>query len=100
MIPTLTPEQRERIKPYERHLHSAFYAQYVVGLTEKVKRELFAVYNQVFQAHENNLYCNYCVLNVCARLGRLFFATVEAPKPTEPTKTPKAKKETKVTRKK
>ena len=90
----LTKEQRERLAPWERHLHTAFYADYVVALSTGAARDLFGVYNEIYKAHEANMYCSACVLNVCKKLGRLFFAAQGAEKtedkqtPAEPKKTP------------
>ena len=69
----LTTEQRSRIAPWENHLHSALYADYVVALSSGAARDLFDVYNAVYHANEQNKYCSACVLNVCKRLGRLYF---------------------------
>lgn len=70
----LTAEQRKRIAPWENHLHSALYADYVVALSSGAARDLFDVYNAVYHANEQNKYCSACVLNVCKRLGRLYYA--------------------------
>lgn len=84
----LTAEQRKRIAPWENHLHSALYADYVVALSSGAARDLFDVYNAVYHANEQNKYCSACVLNVCKRLGRLYYAE-EAP--TSPEKTAEVK---------
>lgn len=84
----LTAEQRKRIAPWENHLHSALYADYVVALSSGAARDLFDVYNAVYHANEQNKYCSACVLNVCKRLGRLYYAE-EAP--ASPEKTAEAK---------
>lgn len=69
----LTKEQKEQLKRYEKHLHSAFYADYVVGLPASDVRVLFGIFNKIYSAHETNYSCNFCVLNVCKRLGRLYY---------------------------
>lgn len=69
----LTKEQRAELKRHERHLHTAFYADYVVGLPASDVRALFGIFNKIYSAHETNYSCNFCVLNVCKKLGRLFF---------------------------
>lgn len=72
--PTLTPEQRATIAPYERHLHSAVYADYVVALSTTAATALFNVHNAVFASNEVNKHCAQCVLRVCQRLGKLYYA--------------------------
>lgn len=96
--PTLTPEQRATIAPYERHLHSAVYADYVVALSTTAATALFNVHNAVFTSNEVNKHCAQCVLRVCQRLGKLYYAeqptqeATETAKPAtkeQPTTTPK-----------
>ena len=62
--PKLTKEHRQKLKPYERHLHTAAFSQYVVGLDQKTAKTLFEIYNEVFEAHESNISCNCCVTHV------------------------------------
>lgn len=69
----MTDEQRETLQKHEKHLHTAYYADYVVGLNHNVVRLLFSIYNDIYSAHETNYTCNYCVLHVCKGLGRLYF---------------------------
>jgi len=88
----LTTEQRSRIAPWENHLHSALYADYVVALSSGAARDLFDVYNAVYHANEQNKYCSACVLNVCKRLGRLYYAEEIAKEaPASPVKTAEVK---------
>lgn len=84
----LTAEQRKRIAPWENHLHSALYADYVVALSSGAARDLFDVYNAVYHANEQNKYCSACVLNVCKRLGRLYYAEETAEKAPASPETP------------
>lgn len=75
---TLNDEQRERLKPYEQHLRTALYASYVVGLPSKVTAGvLWPVYKEVFSEHPGNHSCGECIVRVCQRLGRLYFADDE-----------------------
>lgn len=83
--PILTQEQRATIQPYERHLHSAVYADYVVALSSTAATALFEVYNTVYHANEMNKQCAQCVLKVCKRLGALYYAE-------QPTTTKRAKR--------
>lgn len=69
----LSKKQRKELERYERHLHTAFYADYVVGLPATDVRALFGIFNEIYSAHETNYSCNFCVLNVCKKLGRLYY---------------------------
>ena len=75
----LTKEQRERLAPYERHLHTAYYADYVVGLASKITDgTLWPVYKEVYPGdNPGNPTCDFCVIRVCKRLGALYFADNE-----------------------
>ena len=88
----LTAEQRKRIAPWENHLHRAFYADYVTALPSGAARDLFDVYNAVYHANEQNKQCHACQLNVCKRLGRLYYAEEIAKEtPASPEKTAEVK---------
>ena len=71
----LTKEQREVLQKYEKHLHTAFYADYVVGLPAADVRVLFGVFNKINSTNESNYSCSFCVLRVLKGLGRLYFKT-------------------------
>ena len=89
---TLTTEQRNALQPFERHLHTALYASYVVGLDNTTSKLFFDTYNEVFNEHERNMSCNYCVMHVCTHLARLYFVPSEEPKAPAQKKIKKAKK--------
>ena len=78
---TLTTEQRNALQPFERHLHTALYASYVVGLDNTTSKLFFDTYNEVFNEHERNMSCNFCVMQVCTRLARLYYNTPAPEKP-------------------
>lgn len=71
----LTEEQREVLEKYERHLHTALYADYVVGLPAKDVSVLFGIFNEINSAHESNYSCGFCVLRVLKGLGKMYFKT-------------------------
>lgn len=73
----LTDEQREHLALYENYLHTAYYSDYVVGLPRKAVSDLVEVYNKVFSAHERPTSCPVCALNVCKKLGRLYYGPNE-----------------------
>ena len=69
----LTEEQRKTLERYERHLHTAFYADYVVGLPAKDVRVLFGVFNKINSANETGYSCNFCKMRVLKALGRMYY---------------------------
>ena len=77
MAKGLTKEQRETLSRYENHLHTAFYADYVVGLPARDVRVLYGVFNEINSAHETNYSCNFCKMRVMKALGRLYFGEVK-----------------------
>lgn len=81
----LTENQYNRLKPYEEHLHRAFYGQYVFGMMASEAKELFEIYNEIFKKNEKSTSCGRCRLNVATALGRLFYEYTpeEAPESTE-----------------
>lgn len=74
----LTKEQREVLQKYEKHLHTAFYADYVVGLPEKDVRVLFGVFNKINSANETGYSCNFCKMRVLKALGRMYYKADKA----------------------
>lgn len=88
----LTEAQRTTLQPYERHLHTALHASYVVGLDSRTLKTLFTVYNETFNAHERNTHCNYCVMQVCIGLAKLYYAPSDEPAAPAPKKSRKTKK--------
>lgn len=100
--PRLTTEQRERLRPYERQLHQAYYADYCTGMSTVKVSDLFAIYEEVYHAKGGCPVCPVDVVNVVKRLGRLYYAAVgdnatahvrdEAPQKTKKTKTTNPKK--------
>lgn len=74
MKETLTPEQRSALAPYERHLHTALYAGYVVGLQMHIKKDvLWPIFMDVYHSNPGHPTCNYCVMQVCKKLGVLYY---------------------------
>ena len=71
----LTQEQRERLKPYETFLHTAYYGNYTTGIFRKDVLAIFEVYNEARKMHltEANASCNGCVLEACRWLGMHYF---------------------------
>lgn len=99
----LTTEQRERLRPYERQLHQAYYADYCTGMSTVKVSDLFAIYEEVYHAKGGCPVCPVDVVNVVKRLGRLYYAAVgdnatgAAQQPTSGTKAPQKAKKAKTT---
>ena len=55
----LTKEQREVLQKYEKHLHTAFYAD--------------GVFNKINSANETGYSCNFCKMRVLKALGRMYY---------------------------
>lgn len=80
----LTKEQREQLKPYERHLFTALKARFVVALAQRITvGVLWPIYIEVYKNNPGSYTCNQCVIDVCAKLGRLYF-TEGTPEPEKP----------------
>ena len=70
----ITDEEMEQLKPYEHHLHTALYADYVVGLGTVASTTLFEIYNRLFPDYQTNRSCSWCVIYVCKSLAKLYYA--------------------------
>ena len=72
---TLTKEQYDRLNTDELRwfLKTAHYSNFITGLTMKQANELFTIYNEVFREKKRATSCSQCRLDVCMRLGKLFF---------------------------
>lgn len=71
----LTKEQYDRLNTDELRwfLKTAHYSNFITGLTMKQANELFTIYNEVFGEKKRATSCSQCRLDVCMRLGKLFF---------------------------
>lgn len=71
----LTKEQYDRLNTDELRwfLKTAHYSNFITGLTMKQANELFTIYNEVFREKKRATSCSQCRLDVCMRLGKLFF---------------------------
>ena len=90
---TLTKEQREQLAPYERHLYTAYKAGYVVGLQRHITEGvLWPIYKDVFKNDPGLYSCNMCVMEVCKKLGTIYFENNEETTPDKAAeKTPEVK---------
>lgn len=71
----LTKEQYDKLNnpDLEWFLKTAHYSQFITGLTTAQAKILFEIYNEVFHQHMKLTTCSQCRLDVCKRLGKLFF---------------------------
>lgn len=67
----LTNEQRERLKPYESYLMTAYNFNYVRSLPMKDAVKIKNVYTELGLGNPN-LSCPKCVLSICKTLGKLY----------------------------
>ena len=67
----LTDEQRERLKPYESYLMTAYNLNYIRSLPMKDALTIKSVYVELGLGNPN-LHCPKCVLNICKTLGKLY----------------------------
>lgn len=71
----LTKEQYDKLNTPELEwfLKTAYRSQFITGLTITQAKILFEIYNEVFHQKMKATTCSQCRLDVCTKLGRLFF---------------------------
>lgn len=69
-------EIKARLKPLERYLYTAKHADYIYGMTLSESKELFNIYNQVFNRDEKSFACAKCRI----RIAKLLFDYVNKAK--------------------
>lgn len=69
----LTAEQYDALKQFERHLTTAYRARYVTAIYTSTADKLFNIYNSVYGTNKKATTCMSCVLEVCMKLGKLYF---------------------------
>lgn len=79
----LTAEQHDALKPYERHLTTAYKARYVTAIYTSTADKLFSIYNSVYGTNKKATTCMSCVLEICMKLGKLYFEYQEKQKTVE-----------------
>lgn len=75
----LTAEQYDALKQFERHLTTAYRARYVTAIYTSTADKLFNIYNSVYGTNKKATTCMNCVLEVCMKLGKLYFEYQERP---------------------
>lgn len=79
----LTEEQYNTLKEFDRHLTTAFKARYVTAIYTSTAMKLFDIYNEVYGTNKKATTCMNCVLEVCMKLGKLYFEHQEKQKTAE-----------------
>lgn len=69
----LTDRQYRKLKEYEKTLNRAYYGNYIYAVTHGENEALTAIYNEVFNKHEQPSNCNKCRLKLIRMLGELYF---------------------------
>lgn len=71
----LTQEQYNKLntKEYRWFLSTAYKSKFITGMKPKQAKFMFDMYNEVFHENKKTTGCSQCKLEVCTRLGRLFF---------------------------
>lgn len=69
----LTAKEYTKLNEYERQLQRAYYGNYIFGMTHGENEALTAIYNEVFNKHEQPSNCNKCRLKLIRMLGELYF---------------------------
>ena len=69
----LNAKQYQRLVPMERHLLTATKARYISAVYKTTSDKLVEVYREVFNVNQPNTRCNRCLLDICTKLGKLYF---------------------------
>lgn len=72
----LSKEQRQALLPYERHLNTAYYGSYIHGMTLSDAREIYKIYNEIFNKNERSFTCSHCRLRITKLLAQLYYKTL------------------------
>lgn len=81
----LTTEQYNRLKKFEKHLNTAYNGNYIRDITIIEVKELFEIYNEIYNKNEKNITCNNCRIRIIKMLGGLYYG--KKSKSTKRTKT-------------
>lgn len=73
--------QYQQLRKYDRFLRTAHYANYITGMSLNTANELKAIYEKITgKPFPKNMSCTRCKLDLCKRLGNLYFTYEEARK--------------------
>lgn len=71
---TLDKETYETIKNNKhlyRYFYTAYHGQYITGMLESEAKQMFDLFNKIFNANETFTRCAKCRFNMCAKIGKL-----------------------------
>lgn len=70
----MNQNQYESLKKYEKHLRTATYAKYYVGLDTNNINNLIEIHNELYPGQKlNHTACNSCILNMLQKMGKDYF---------------------------
>lgn len=69
----LNSKQYKRLVQFERHLLTAVKARYISAVYKSTSDKLVEIYREVFNVNQPNTTCNRCLLDICTKLGKLYF---------------------------
>lgn len=81
----LNTKQYNILKKFEKHLNTAYNGNYIRDITIIEVKELFEIYNEIYNKNEKNITCNNCRIRIIKMLGSLYYA--KKSKTTKRTKT-------------
>ena len=75
----LNAAQYSQLRKYDRFLRTAHYANYITGMGVKTATELKDLYVKFTgKQYNESLTCGKCRLELCKRLGELYFSYIDA----------------------
>lgn len=74
----ITREQFDELKKIEKHLHTAYYDNFLSGVKSDDLTTAGILWQQIYGKYEAlNFRCSSCTMNVFYKLGRLYFNSIE-----------------------
>ena len=72
IVPNLNREQYEKLKAYDTIMNSAYYSDYALGLTSKIRQELDALYKEFYNEQNSGILssCGSCTMKGIKRLAK------------------------------
>lgn len=73
----LDTEHYNKLKKFEKHLNTAYNGNYIRDITIVEVKELFEIYNEIYNKNEKNITCNNCRIRIIKMLGSLYYENRE-----------------------
>lgn len=74
----ISKEQFDELKKIEKHLHTAYYDNFLSGVKSDDLTIAGVLWQQIYGKYEAlNFRCSSCAMNVFYKLGRLYFNSIE-----------------------